>query len=322
MINIKNKKHIIKAAIIIFLLAVGCYFFFSNSEKEKIITIKHGANAMRIGELLKEEGIIKNAYAFTLFLRLTGKADDLKAGTYKIKPGTNYVSLIGKLIKGSEIYVRITIPEGFSVEQIAERLYKNKIIDEPKRFINRIIRDDLRGFLFPETYNFISNQGEGRVIETMRNEFNKFFTRAQKDKAKKLGYTIKEIVTLASLVEKEAKVPAERPVISAIFHKRLKKRIYLESCASVLFALGEHKKRLRYKDLEIESPYNTYRRFGLPPTPICSPGKESLMAALHPADTDYLYFFSKGDGSHIFSKTYKEHLNLQRDFKRNPKKYF
>ncbi|MFH1415938.1 MAG: endolytic transglycosylase MltG [Elusimicrobiota bacterium] len=151
------------------------------------------------------------------------------------------------------------------------------------------------------------------MINIMTEQFYRVFTEKHIKRAEELGFTVKEIVTLASLVEKEALVQKERPVISDIFHRRLKKRIYLESCASIQFALGEHKKKLWYKDLEIDSLYNTYRRFGLPPTAICNPGRASLEAALYPDITDYLYFFARGDGSHIFSRTYDEHLRLQKN---------
>lgn len=305
----------------IFALLILAVFLFRPIPDKKTVEITVGMSATQIARVLTKEKIIKKPGAFLYFLRLSGSTKDLKSGRYYISPGQNYLTLIKSLVKGSDIFVRVTIPEGFTAEQIARRLYENKIINDKGDFIKKIKERELRGFLFPETYNFSPGDRIDDIIAAMKKQFFKVFTESYRKRAKESGYTIKEIITLASLIEKEAKVPDERPVISAIFHKRLKKRIYLESCASVLFAIGKHKDRLRYKDLEIDSPYNTYKNFGLPPTPICNPGEESLRAALYPADTDYLYFFSKGDGFHIFSTAYEEHLRLQKDFRKFKKKF-
>ncbi len=293
-------------------LLVLAAFLLKPVPDKKTVQITNGMNATQIACLLAEKKIIGSPDGFLFFLELAGNSRDLKAGTYLIPERLNYLTLIKKLVRGSGVFLKVTIPEGFTAEQIAYRLNEQKIINDPQNFIEKIKEKELRGFLFPETYNFSPREKPEYIIEIMKKQFFKVYTQVYRKRAEELGYTVKEIVTLASLIEKEAKVSNEKPVISAIFHKRLKKRIYLESCASVLFALGEHKKRLMYKDLEIDSPYNTYKNFGLPPTPICNPGRESLHAALYPADTDYLYFFSKGDGSHIFSADYREHLRLQK----------
>ncbi len=293
-------------------LLVLAAFLLKPVPDKKTVEITNGMNATQIAYLLAEKKIIGSPDGFLFFLEVAGNSRDLKAGTYLIPERLNYLTLIKKLVRGSGVFLKVTIPEGFTAEQIAYRLNEQKIINDPQNFIEKIKEKELRGFLFPETYNFFPREKPENIIEIMKEQFFKVYSQVYRKRAEELGYTVKEIVTLASLIEKEAKVSNEKPVISAIFHKRLKKRIYLESCASVLFALGEHKKRLMYKDLEIDSPYNTYKNFGLPPTPICNPGRESLHAALYPADTDYLYFFSKGDGSHIFSADYREHLRLQK----------
>jgi UPF0755 protein len=304
-------EYLLKMLIIVVITA--CLFIAH--PRKKSIEIISGMSGKEVAGLLKKEGIIINPDMFLFFLGLTGQAKNLRAGIYVFSTGANYVSIINKLVSGSDFYVKVTIPEGFTAEQIADRLSEKKIIDDPEKFVEQVEKDRLRGFLFPDTYNFSPNTDSAGIIEIMKKQFYDNFSIEYIRRARELGFSIKEIVTLASLIEKEARVSRERPIISAIFQKRLKKRMYLESCASVLFALGEHKKKLTYKDLKIDSPYNTYRKFGLPPTPICNPGRASLHAALYPGLTDYLYFFSRGDGSHIFSRSYEEHLRKQKNFK-------
>ncbi|MFH1415481.1 MAG: endolytic transglycosylase MltG [Elusimicrobiota bacterium] len=310
--NIKNSTSIK----IIALFLLGVLFLSIRSSEMAEVEVSSGMSAPEIAETLSSTGIIGSKNAFLFFLRITGKSKDLKAGTYILNKKMNYFSLVRKLVRGSEIFIRVTIPEGFTAEQIGRRLWSEGIITDADEFTDTVVAKDLRGFLFPETYNLSRGRTVEEVIDIMINQFNMVFGESYRKRAGELGFTVKKIVTLASLIEKEAKIPEERPVISAIFHSRLKKRKYLESCASVLFAIGEHKKKLVYKDLEIDSPYNTYRHFGLPPTPICNPGKASLEAALFPADTDYLYFFSKGAGSHIFNEKYEDHLKMQKDSSR------
>jgi len=276
--------------------------------------ISQGMSALEAANILEQKGLVKSQEIFLLMLKMTNSTKKIKAGTYKLSERINYLSLINKIVHGSEFYIFVSIPEGFTTEQIADRLEKKEIISCADDFVNYVEKNNLRGYLFPDTYNFSKNFSIEKVVEIMRRQFDNVFNEEYRDRASELGFSINEIVTLASLIEKEAKVPSERPIISDIFHKRLKKRIYLESCASVLFALGKHKSRLTYKDLEVNSPYNTYRHFGLPPTPICNPGRDSIRAALYPAKTEYLYFFAKGDGSHIFSATYEQHLKKQKNY--------
>jgi len=276
--------------------------------------ISQGMSALEAANILEQKGLVKSQEIFLLMLKMTNSTKKIKAGTYKLSERINYLSLINKIVHGSEFYIFVSIPEGFTTEQIADRLEKKEIISCADDFVNYVEKNNLRGYLFPDTYNFSKNFSIEKVVEIMRRQFDNVFNEEYRDRTSELGFSINEIVTLASLIEKEAKVPSERPIISDIFHKRLKKRIYLESCASVLFALGKHKSRLTYKDLEVNSPYNTYRHFGLPPTPICNPGRDSIRAALYPAKTEYLYFFAKGDGSHIFSATYEQHLKKQKNY--------
>ena len=174
----------------------------------------------------------------------------------------------------------------------------------------------LEGYLFPETYYFETGSSEDKVINTMVEQFNAKFTVEFEKRLKVLKLSKYSAVILASIVEKEARMPEERPLIAGVFYNRLKKRWYLESCATVLYALGKHKKRLTYKDLEIDSPYNTYKRFGLPPGPISNPGLASIKAVLYPAKTDSMFFIVDGSGGHDFSRYYSEHLNKKKNSKK------
>ncbi len=275
------------------------------------IEIRKGMSARRISYLLEEENIISSSRFFLLYMKITGDAGNILAGVYRLRENMRFSSLRRKLTTGPNVLIRVSIPEGFTAEQIAARLYREGVIDSREEFMEYVLDRNLRGFLFPDTYDFFPGESIRSVAGKMRARFQAEFTDEYRSRAEELGMSVSEVITLASIIEREARVPEERTVISGVFHRRLRKRMYLESCATVQFALGEHRDRLTYADLEIDSPYNTYRRFGLPPTPICSPGSESIKAALYPDDSGYLFFFALEDGSHEFSKTYREHLNKQ-----------
>lgn len=229
-------------------------------------------------------------------------------------------------------YLRVLIPEGNTVQEVAERLDAANVISanvfvahlqnvdkavlrEKYSFLpenNLIGLQYFEGYLYPDTYVFAENTSASQILDYMLYRFQQeaapLFAKYSHKR-----YSAHQLLTLASIVEKEAEIPAERPLIAGVFFNRLKKVVHLGSCPTVKYALGQPRKRvLLYKDLNVVSPYNTYRQFGLPPGPIASPGKASIMAVLEPEVTEYLYFFAKGDGYHIFSKTLNEHINLQR----------
>ncbi len=233
--------------------------------------------------------------------------------------------IINILQKG-EVYVpkvKVTIPEGFELKQIAARLEEKGLVQADKflEVASTTIFDypflvdspagvnHLEGYLFPATYQIAESASEKEIMFMMLNAFNRVFKEEYYGRAEELGMNVNELMTLASIVEREAKLDEERSTIASVFHNRLKRNKPLESCATIQFALGERKQRLLYKDLEIKSPYNTYKNPGLPPGPISSVGEKSIIAALYPEDTDYLYFrtTAKNDGSHHFSKTFDEH---------------
>jgi len=318
------KYHKIIIIILLFILIVfslySTFLFFNaplnRREIPKTFTIDHGENIELISKSLKKEELIRSDLFFTMLVRVSGKARVIKAGQYVIYRNMKNTDILNIFTKGIVATVKFTIPEGFRMEKIAELLEKEGIA-EAKDFINACKNEELlkkhnipfnnaEGFLFPDTYIVAKDLTAIQIADIM---INKFY-----DKLKSINnidYTInslKKIVIIASIVEKEAKIDSERAIIAAVFYNRLKKGKRLESCSTVQYVLGESKNRLLFSDLKVDSPYNTYIHSGLPPGPISNPGIKSLIAAIHPADVDYLFFISKGDGSHYFSSTYKQHI--------------
>ncbi|HBT18250.1 MAG TPA: endolytic transglycosylase MltG [Firmicutes bacterium] len=287
-----------------------------------MVEIPMGSSVFQISRLLEEKGLIINRDSFVWYLYLTGKKDSLKAGHYTFSPNVSFKQLLRELQKGRPVIYKVTIPEGYTTEEIG-RLLGSKGLIKLDRF-QELLHDKVflnshlvefspltgEGFLFPDTYEFVKGASEEEILAIFLHRFRQVWSEIASDMVT-TGLSPIELVTLASIVEGEAKVEDERPIIAGVFLNRLRKGLLLQSCATVQYALGERKQRLLYKDLQIDSPYNTYRYKGFPPTPIGNPGRASLAAVLQPMKTDYLYFFAKSDGSHIFSRTYREHLKAQ-----------
>lgn len=283
------------------------------------VTITEGAHAREIADYLAQNSVVRDTDEFLFWLRISGKEKSLRSGTYELSRYRNPLYVIHKLSRGGKSDIIVTIPEGLTVYEIAEILHSNGLIEKDtflalcanEHFAERlgIPSPYLEGYLFPDTYAFSPMQSDSDIIMTIVRNTHRHIEDANVPRD-----SMHWIITLASLVEKEAKVAEERPIIAKIFLNRLTTRRPLESCATILYALKQQnyekfksKKKLLERDLELVSPYNTYRHYGLPPGPICSPGKQSIDAVLHPADVDYLYFVAKGDGRHHFSRTYREH---------------
>ena len=276
-----------------------------------------GMSARRIGALLEERGLIRSARVFEWATRLQGHSHQLEAGTYYLSGTSNVFGIIQNLLEAPVRFRRITIPEGLTRHEVAGLLHRNAGIDS-SRFValsqdSNLIRQlgidapTLEGYLFPETYFFDMETTEAKVIRLMVEEFHNVLADSLYRHLHRLGLSLHQVVILASIVEREARIETERPIISAVFQRRLAYNRRLESCATVEYALGVHKTRLTNADLQVDSPFNTYRHHGLPPGPIGNPGLASILAILYPAETDYLYFVARGDGGHIFSRTNEEH---------------
>ena len=279
-------------------------------EKPKLIQIPKNASAEKIAEILKKENVIKSERWFLWIVRRRNLQNKLKAGVYEFYGRVPLKDVINKLANGNIKLVKVTIPEGSTIKDIGRILEEKKVTSKDK-FIEYCLKNKLEGFLFPESYIFPLKISPQSVAHKMEERFWEEFEKIYGKKASKEDSEVMKIVIVASIVEKEAKVDSERPIIASVIYNRLKKNLPIQSCATVEYALGYHKPRLSEKDILIDSPFNTYLHKGLPPTPICNPGIKSLMAAINPAKTDYLYFVSKGDGTHYFSKTYREHLKAK-----------
>ncbi|MEJ5376792.1 MAG: endolytic transglycosylase MltG [bacterium] len=283
------------------------------------LEVPSGKSLQEIGSLLEREGVVTNAWAFVALAVLRGEAQRIRAGIYRLEAPTCALDLLDRLVNGRVELYRVTIPEGWNLAQVAEKLAAMGLVN-PGTFLGRA-RDpawasellgfevtSLEGFLFPDTYFFPPGTTEQNILHTMVKRFQKAFAPEFNSRLLDLGWNILEAVTLASLIEKETSAPDERPLVSGVFHKRLRMGMKLESDPSVIYGLDNYNGSLRKSDLLVPHPYNTYVFRGLPPGPICNPGQESIRAALFPANTDYLFFVSKKDGTHHFSRTIGEHV--------------
>ena len=281
------------------------------------IEIARGTNFSVVVNLLEDAGLITHKKYFLLLAHVKGAPKNIRAGEYELNSSMSPGQIIDKLMEGRVKGYRVSIPEGFTVRQMAARLAAKGIVDE-KRFIaltqDRELLASLRikgasaeGYLFPDTYVFSRPMGERKVIKFMADHFWRRITPEMEKRAKELGFTMDEIVTLASMVEKEGGEKGEKPVIAAVFHNRLKRRMRLQSDPTVIYDIEDFDGNLKKRHLETKTPYNTYQIRGLPPGPICNPGLDAIVAALYPAPVDYLYFVSKNNGSHHFSSNLKSH---------------
>lgn len=283
---------------------------------EKEIVIEPGIGVREIATILTKESIISHPYLFIIPIKFYGDEKKIKAGRYILRTNMSLNEVLKIIIKGRDVLERVTIPEGLTSKQIADILYNKGIISDKKSFLSIVKKENLEGYLFPDTYYVPQNYGEENIIKMMVKRFEEKLPKDFNEKLKEIGLNEREVIILASLVEKEAKYSEDRPKIASVFINRIKKGMKLESCATIQYILGIPKPNLSYEDLKIESPYNTYLHKGLPPGPICNPGEASILAVLNPAKTDYLYFVVDKDGKHLFAKTYKEHLKNKKNVKR------
>ena len=297
---------------------------------EKEIEIPEGSTTDTISHILKENDLIKSELIFKLYSKLEDRSSQYKAGTYELSTAMSQEDIMDELVKGgkSKASASFTIPEGFELKQIAQRLADNNLVDKGKflaltsdvdrfkddyDFLEDLPKEStLEGYLYPATYEVFEDAREEEIIKKMLDAFNNVYTSEIQLKGRELGMDTNQIMILASIIEREAVLEKERPTMSGVFHNRLEVDMPLQSCATVQYALGERRPVLSNKDVRIDSKYNTYINAGLPPAPISSPGIDSIKAAVNPEDIDYLFFVRTGDdGSHTFTTTYNEHLNAK-----------
>ena len=294
-----------------------------------VFEVEKGQTAKEIALNLKKNGIIKKTWPFLAGYRIFFSAQSLKAGEYAIAIPDSPKNILHVLSEGSVYLHSITIPEGLIIQEIAGLLdsedfaAKQDFLQDVAEtsIISSLDKDapNLEGYLFPETYRFSKGTSSEEIVAAMVFQFTKVFSQEWIERAAELEMSIRDIVTLASLIEKETSLRKEKKTISAVFHNRLRIGMKLDCDPTIIYVLkleGRFKNRLRTRDLKYDSPFNTYLYSGLPPGPIANPGRGSLEAALYPTDEKFLYFVSKNDGSHHFSQTFREHQNAVNKYQR------
>lgn len=313
--------------------ALSGYHFYSfavtpmNSGQEPVlITISPGQGLNATTTLLWKNKLISSQAKFKILAAVTGKEKKIKAGEYQASAAMSPWDILDNLVDGKVYLHKITIPEGYNLFQIAHGLDEAGLCME-KEFIQSAT-DPLRvrkmaisepaetfeGYLFPDTYYFPKGVKPDTVIRTMVDRLRSVYRQEWYERANTLGFTQHEVLTLASIIEKETGIASERPLISSVFHNRLDKNMRLETDPTVIYGIKDFDGNLTREHLRTKTPYNTYRRRGLPPGPIASAGLKSIEAALYPADSPYLYFVAKKDSTHQFSTNIKDHINSVRKY--------
>ena len=317
--------------LIILLIGVSLTQPPTSSEEVVNFDVPVGSNSRTIAKRLIEKKLIRSEHVFRLAVRYRGTGKRLQAGTYVLRRNMALWDLLNEFEKGQVTLISWTVPEGLTTAAIAELWETSgfgtaaafRKAAESQHLLDRYGLTDktAEGYLFPNTYKFAKGTTTEKVVEMMLDEFKQQWTEKFEEAAQNLGRTRHEIVTLASVIEKEAQSDLERPRISSVFHNRLTRKWKLQADPTVLYALGNPKSPLTKADLQVDSPYNTYKYKGLPPGPIANPGIDSIVAALHPEKTDYLYFVAIGEGKHHFSKTLSEHNRMIRKMRRASRKH-
>lgn len=289
-----------------------------NLEESTIVLIPRGSTFNKVTANIKKKGLLPYPRLYNYLAKKLKVHSRIQSGEFEILHKWNTYQLLQFLVSGKSILHRITIPEGINFSEIAERLFQANLADkeiiislknDPELLLQTGINEakSLEGFLFPETYFFSRAETERQILSTMIAQYRKIFTSSFRRRAKEIGMKEYDVLILASIVEKETGVGSDRPLIASVFHNRLKKKMRLDSDPTVIYGLKNFDGNLTRKHLRTPTPYNTYTRYGLPPTPISNPGKESIKSTLFPADKKFLYFVARGDGSSKFSKTLREH---------------
>ena len=290
------------------------------------VIVPKGATFKAAADSMHKAGLVGSSFLFKLYARAKQTDRNIKPGTYLIKRGTPWSEILSALHGGHGLVNTITIPEGFTIARIAPMLAQ--ALSVPLDSVNAAVRDTaiihrvsspgptLEGYLFPDTYAFPDGTRPRDAILEMVKRFEREWKPEWNAQLSAISLNRHQVVTLASIVEREAKVATERPIIAGVYHNRLREKMLLQADPTVQYARGQHTTRLLLKDLEIDSPYNTYKYTGLPPGPIASPGGASLVATLYPATVPFLYFVAAPDGHHEFRKTLAEHQAAVRQIRR------
>jgi len=327
----RARKAGLALAVLGILLPVGWFAMRGTSlprGTEVEVSIPAGSSVRAIATRLDSAELIDHPRLFALYVRLLGADADLKAGRYRFMAGMGYGEFIERLRSGAVVTFPLTIPEGLTLREVAPRIAE--FTDDSVDAVREVLSDSvwvagmhlpgptLEGYLFPDTYRFSEDVGVREIVETMVSAYRAFWGPEERALADSLDLTEREIVTLASIVEEEARVESERPVIAGVYLNRMRRGMLLQADPTVQYALGEPRARLLYRDIDsvADDPYNTYTQPGLPPGPIASPGAASLEATLRPAEHTFLFFVARPDGSHEFTRTVREHNNAKNRIRR------
>jgi UPF0755 protein len=307
----------------------------STTGEDVVIEIPSGASSKKVASILHDAGLIDYEYAFVLRVKESEYRGHIQPGTFTLNTGMSTLEMLETIcyVEPTKTVIgTLTVPEGYSAEQIAARCEEQGICTADEFLTelesgnhqlpfamddaNADVKYTLQGFLFPATYDIYDDTTAASLIEAMLEKFESIYTSDYSDRAKELGYSDYQVLIMASIVEREAKLDEERPVIAGVIYNRLDIDMKLQMCPTVLYPITDgmyDKSEVTYDDLEVVSPYNTYMYEGLPVGPICNPGQTSIEAVLYPDDNNYLYYHTSdaGDGSHIFTETYEEHINTQ-----------
>ena len=304
-------------------IVVGLFYYqasqpASESNQTTTFEVQPGMTLKQVARELSRQGLIRSASAFQAIAYIKNKQKQVMVGEFNLSPSMPPSSILLRITSGKTVLHPVTIPEGYRITEIAALLHSEGLIDK-ESFIRQtrdenlvrslgIPADNLEGYLFPETYHFSKFTPEKRIVQTMIETFREQVLKPPLlMSAEKSSLSWHEIITLASLIEKETGLDSERKIISSVFHNRLRKNMRLQTDPTVIYAMEQFDGNIRKRDLKIDSPYNTYRYKGLPPGPIANPGLKSIVAALSPIESNHLYFVSRQDGSHHFSSTLAEH---------------
>ena len=293
---------------------------------QRTILVSRGATFASVLDSLQERGILRSRFSFEVAARIRGGSSSIKVGKYRFDSGVSNWAILGALVEGRGVLIPVTITEGIRARTqagvFARALgvdsvhYARLAFDESFARSLGVEQPTLEGYLLPQTYGFSWQQEEAAIIRTQVREFHRMFNDSLKARAAAIGMTVNEVVTLASIVEGEVIFDEERPIVAGVYHNRLRRGMRLQADPTIQYIIPDGPRRLLYEDLETESPYNTYRNRGLPPGPVGNPGVRSILATLYPQEHNYLYFVANGRGGHWFSRSFEEHKQHVRKYRR------
>ncbi len=323
----KWKIAVILIAVVVVIGAVGFTIVMRDSRgvtltEDVTVEVQEGAGASAVADMLYDRGVIKYPLVFKLQSKLGSYDSQFQPGIITVSDGMSYNEILEALTTADRDTVTVVIPEGYEAVQIANALSEAGLpcgadfMDalDPSLYDYDFLKDlpdrkvKLEGYLFPATYKIPASYTASEVVDLMLQSFNNTFSQEYRDRAAELNMSIDDVITMASVIERETNSDSERAKVAGVFYNRINSDMKLQSCATVQYVLGEHKPVLSIADTQIDSPYNTYVYSGLPVGPICNPGEDCIKAALYPEQTDAYYFCLSKSGEHIFSKTYEEHV--------------